>query len=75
MVKTYSIRMVADVTDPGTRKVISSLWNDSPRSLRKKLLDDMGHSEKWAEVEFNDLTGEIQSKIYTEKAFIKVKFK
>lgn len=57
------IKFVADITDEKTNKYLKTIWENSTPSYRKKLLNEMGHSEKYSDMDYNDLTGEIQSKI------------
>jgi len=61
------IKMVADTTDAFTRKVLKEKWENSSPSLQKRMLDKMGHSEKWVGAKFSDLTGEIQSMIIVDR--------
>jgi hypothetical protein len=57
------VKMVADTTDPYTMKMLEKLWNKLNEKQRLYILNRMGHSEKWVDSEFNDLTGDIQSKL------------
>lgn len=57
------IKFVADITDEKTNKYLKTIWENSTSNSRKKLLNEMGHSEKYSDMDYNDLTGEIQSKI------------
>ncbi len=59
------IKLVADTTDAITRKILKEKWENASPTLQKRILERMGHSEKWVGVKFSDLTGEIQSKIIT----------
>ena len=57
------IKFVADITDQKTNKYLKTFWNNIGSEYRKKLLNDMGHSEKYFDMEYDDLTGEIKSKL------------
>jgi hypothetical protein len=57
------IRFVADVTDISTNEVLKQIWDAWSDEQRKKILKQMGHSEKYFDSTYDDLTGEIQSKI------------
>jgi len=57
------IKYVADTTDPKTKKILKIIWNSWDEAKRKQMLNKMGHSEKYFDASFEDLTGEIQGKI------------
>jgi len=61
------IKLVADTTDPFTRKVLKEKWDNASPSLQKRMLDRMGHSTKWVGSRYSDLTPEIQSKIIVDR--------
>jgi len=61
------IKLVADTTDALTRKVLKAKWENASPSLQKRMLDRMGHSDKWVGMRYSDLTGEIQSKIIVDR--------
>ena len=61
------IKLVSDTTDAFTRKVLKEKWEKSSPSAQKKMLERMGHSDKFVGSKYSDLTGEIQSKIIIDK--------
>ena len=60
------LKMVADITDKKTNLYLKTVWSNLMTSGRESLLNDMGHSTKWADMDYDDLTGEIKSKIVTK---------
>lgn len=65
-----TIKMVADTTDPLTRIILKQQWENASPTLQKRILNRMGHSDKWVGAKFSELTGEIQSKIITSKLLV-----
>ena len=60
------IKMVADVTDTNTDHILKKFWESWNEETKKDILEDMGHSEKYYDYKYEDLTGEIKSKlVYT----------
>ena len=59
------LKMVADITDKKTNLYLKQVWSNLMTSSREMILNDMGHSTKWADMNYDDLTGEIKSKIVT----------
>ncbi len=57
------IKYVADTTDPKTNKILRNIWNSWNEAKRKQILNKMGHSEKYFDMSYEDLTGEIKGKI------------
>ena len=64
--------MVADVTDKKTVQVLKRVWEAMNHERREVLLNHIGHSTKHAYLGFDDLTGEIQSKIATSTFYVNV---
>jgi hypothetical protein len=62
-----SIKMVADITDKKTYRIIEKIWQEATPKQQKSMLESMGHSDKWVGMRFSDLTGDIQSKIVMRK--------
>ena len=60
------LKMVADITDKKTNLYLKTVWSNLMTSSRESILNDMGHSTKWADMDYDDLTGEIKSKIVTK---------
>ena len=60
------LKMVADITDKKTNLYLKTVWSNLMTSSREDILNDMGHSTKWADMDYDDLTGEIKSKIVTK---------
>lgn len=60
------LKMVADITDKKTNLYLKTIWSNLMTSGRERILNDMGHSTKFADMDYNDLTGEIKSKIVTK---------
>ena len=60
------LKMVADITDNKTNLYLKTMWSNLMTSGRENILNDMGHSTKWADMDYDDLTGEIKSKIVTK---------
>ena len=70
--RNYKIRMVADITDSDTKREIQYYWNNLGETMRRSLLTEMGHSDKYVFMKFEDLTGEIQSKIVMKIVQVKL---
>lgn len=66
----FTIRMVADTTDKDTMERLKNHWNFLTIPQREKLLTKMGHSTKYAEMKFKDLSGEVQSKIFMKNVTV-----
>lgn len=62
------IRFVADITDLDTKKTLKQIWEYWNEAQQIKALEAMGHSTKYAGMNYEDLTGEIQSKIVSIEA-------
>ena len=60
------LKMVADITDKKTNLYLKTIWSNLMTSSREGILNDMGHSTKWVDMDYDDLTGEIKSKIVTK---------
>lgn len=60
------LKMIADITDSKTNLYLKTVWSNLMTSSRERILKDMGHSLKWAYLDYDDLTGEIKSKIVTK---------
>ena len=60
------LKMVADITDNKTNLYLKTMWSNLMTNGRERILNDMGHSTKWADMDYDDLTGEIKSKIVTK---------
>ena len=60
------LKMVADITDKKTNLYLKTVWSNLMTSSREGILNDMGHSTKWADMDYDNLTGEIKSKIVTK---------
>ena len=66
----YVIKMVADTTNHVTLRILRTYWDRLSPDERIKVLEEMGHSSKWYAHNFDELTGEIQSKIITREVII-----
>lgn len=62
-----AIRMVADISDPHTKKIIKNIWESSSVKGRVKLLAKKGYSDKFVDWDFEDLTPAIQQLIITSQ--------
>lgn len=60
-----AIKMVADINDPHTKKMIKNIWESSSVKERTKLLAKKGYSNKFVDWDFEDLTPAIQQLIIT----------
>lgn len=60
------LKFVADVTDKLTNRILKDIWTKLTEEEKKKLLKKIGHSEKYIDSKYEDLTGEIKSKIITK---------
>jgi hypothetical protein len=70
------IKLVADLTDYRTKLCAREYWDKmATPSMQKKILDKNKHSYKWVGVKFKDLTGEIQSFIFTDSKYVNIDFK
>lgn len=62
-----AIRMVADISDPSTKKIIKNVWESLSVKERTSLLAKKGYSNKFVDWDFEDLTPAIQQLIITAK--------
>ncbi|MES2395402.1 MAG: hypothetical protein V4549_05340 [Bacteroidota bacterium] len=62
-----AIKMVADINDPHTKKIIKNIWESSSVKERMKLLAKKGYSDKFVDWKFEDLTPAIQQLIITSQ--------
>ena len=66
MGKSPKIKMVADINDPVTKKVLKKIWDDADKVRRAKILKQSGYSDKFIEWNFDDLTPAIQALIVSD---------
>lgn len=64
------IKMVADTTDEKTNRYLRKFWSNLSTDKKEKILSKIGHSKKWSDMVYDDLTGEIQSKLITSNFFV-----
>jgi len=60
----FTIRMVADISDPATKIRLRKYWNFLSVKDRVKCLTKMGYDSKYFEMYFEDLSPDIQSKLF-----------
>lgn len=64
-VNLASIKTVPDLKDSATYNILKKLWNGMDAKKRKSLLAKTTFSDKYAEVEFDDLTPAIQMGMFS----------
>ena len=57
------IKYVADANDRYTASILKQIWDYWSEEMRAQQLEKMGHSTKYATARYEDLTGDIQSRI------------